>query len=91
MIDFYDCLSSLIRTIPKHNLIVGGGDFNAELGMSQYHRFTYHQTTNRNGEYLEHFILENGLKLLTLAYKKRKENSGRSHILVDTMLNWTTC
>ena len=29
LIDFYDELSSLVRRIPKHNVLVIGGDMNA--------------------------------------------------------------
>ena len=29
---FYDELSSLVRSIPKHNVLVIGGDMNAQIG-----------------------------------------------------------
>ena len=29
---FYDELSSLVRSIPKHNLLIIGGDMNAQIG-----------------------------------------------------------
>ena len=30
--DFYDELSSLVRSIPKHNILVIGEDMNAQIG-----------------------------------------------------------
>ena len=31
-ITFYDELSSLVRSIPKHNVLVVGGDMNTQIG-----------------------------------------------------------
>ena len=31
LVAFYDELASLVRTIPKHNLLVVGGDMNAQI------------------------------------------------------------
>ena len=49
--DFYDHLSSLNRSVPKHNVLIIGGDLNAQIGQSMLHKFTRHHTSNRNGEY----------------------------------------
>ena len=32
LVTFYEELSSLVRSIPKHNLLVIGGDMNAQIG-----------------------------------------------------------
>ena len=32
IVTFYDELSSLVRSIPKHNMLVIGGDMNAQIG-----------------------------------------------------------
>ena len=32
LVTFYDELSSLVRSIPKHNMLVIGGDMNAQIG-----------------------------------------------------------
>ena len=40
--DFYNELSSIIRQIPKHNLLLVGGDFNAHLGQDEGYKFAYH-------------------------------------------------
>ena len=31
LVTFYDELSSLVRSIPKHNMLVVGGDMNAQI------------------------------------------------------------
>ena len=50
VINFYDDLSSLVRSFPKHNVLIIGGDLNAQIGQSIHHKFTCHHTSNRNGE-----------------------------------------
>ena len=72
VIDFYDDLSSLIRSVPKHNVLIIGGNLNAQIGQSIHHKFRYHHTSNRNGEYLEHFLIENGLLCINTRFQKRK-------------------
>ena len=47
VIDFYDDLSSLIRSVPKHNVLIIGRDLNAQIGQSIHHKFTYYYTSNR--------------------------------------------
>ena len=69
---FYEDLSSLVKAIPKHNVLVIGGDLNAQLGPSDQHKTAYHQSTNRNGEHLELFLIENGLLCLNTHFQKRK-------------------
>ena len=35
LVAFYDELSSLVRSIPKHNMLVIGGDMNAQIGKTE--------------------------------------------------------
>ena len=41
LIAFYDELSSLVRSIPKHNVLVIGGDMNAQIGKNGSHNIAY--------------------------------------------------
>ena len=41
---FYDELSSLVRSIPKHNVLVIGGDMNAQIGKNGNNRHSFHNT-----------------------------------------------
>ena len=38
LIAFYDELSYLVRSIPKHNVLVVGGDMNAQTGKKVAHK-----------------------------------------------------
>ena len=49
LVAFYDELSSLVRSIPKHNMLVIGGDMNAQIGKNGNNKCSLHNTSNRNG------------------------------------------
>ena len=68
---FYETLTSLIRQVPKHNVLFLGGDFNAKLGQVDGHKFSFHATTNRNGIHLDNFLKENKLICLNTKYQRR--------------------
>ena len=38
LIDFYDELSSLVHSIPKHNVLVIGGDMNTQIRKNGNHK-----------------------------------------------------
>ena len=59
VIAFYDVLSSLIRSIPKHNVLVIGGDMNAQIGKNGNHKYSLHNSSNSNGQHLTDFTIEN--------------------------------
>ena len=48
---FYDDLRSVLSNVPAHNILAVLGDFNAKLG-PDVQRFTYNESTNRNGDLL---------------------------------------
>ena len=47
IVTFYEELSSLVRSIPKHNLLVIGGDMNAQIGKKETTNTAY--TTRQTG------------------------------------------
>ena len=69
VIDFYNDLSSFIRSVPKHNVLIISGGLNAQTGQSIHHKSTCHRTSNRNGEYLEHFLIQNGLLCINTPFQ----------------------
>ena len=71
-IAFYDELSSLVRNIPKHNVFVIGGDMNAQLGKNGNHKYSLHNSSNRNGQHLIDFMIENRLTCLNTNFQKRE-------------------
>ena len=52
--DFYSSLSRAVHTIPAHNFLIFSGDFNAKIGLDNVN-FSYHSSTNRNGNKLFDF------------------------------------
>ena len=69
---FYDELFSLVRSIPKHNLLIIGGDMNAQIGKNRHNKYSQHNTSNRNGQHLINFMIENRLTSLNKNYQKRE-------------------
>ena len=72
LVTFYDELSSLVRSIPKHNMLVIGGDMNAQIGKNGNNKYSLHNTSNRNGQHLTDFMIENRLTCLNKNYQKRE-------------------
>ena len=72
-IAFYNELSSLVRSISKHNTHVIGGDMNAQIGKNVNHKFSLHNSSNRNVEHLTDFPLKN-ITCLNTKFQKRREN-----------------
>ena len=64
--------SSLVRSILKHNVLVIGGDMNAQIGKNGNQKFRLHNSSNRNGPYLTNFMLENRLTYLNTNFQKRE-------------------
>ena len=65
-------LSSLVRSIPKHSLLVIGGDMNAQIGKNGNNKYSPRNTSNRNGQHLTDFMIENRLTCLNTNYQKRE-------------------
>ena len=72
LVAFHDELSSLVRSIPKHNLLVIGGDMNAQIGKNRNNKYSLYNTSNRNGQHLTDFMIENRLTCLNTNYQKRE-------------------
>ena len=63
-------LFSLVRSIPKHNVLVIGGDMTAQIGKNGNNKFSLHNTSNRNGQHLTDFMIEKRLTCLNTNYQK---------------------
>ena len=44
LVAFYDELSSLVSSIPKHNVLVIGRDMNAQIGKNGNHKYSLHNS-----------------------------------------------
>ena len=72
LIAFYDELSPLMRCIRKYNVLVIGGDMNAQIGKNRNNKYSQHNTSNRNGQHQTNFMIENRLTPINTNYQKRK-------------------
>ena len=73
LIAFYNDLSILVPSILKHNVLVIGGDMNVQIGKNVNHKFSLHNLSNRNGQHLTDFTLENRLTCLNTKFQKKEE------------------
>ena len=72
LIAFYNELASLVRSISKRNVLVIGGDINAQITKDRNHKFSLHNSSNRNGELLTDFTIENRLTYLNTSFQKKE-------------------
>ena len=56
----------------QNNVLVIGGDMNAQIGKNLNHKFSLHNSSNRNGVYLTDFTQENKLTYLNTNFQKRE-------------------
>ena len=49
LITFYNELSILVCSTPKHNVFIIGGEMNAQIGKNVNNKFSLHNSPNRNG------------------------------------------
>lgn len=68
---FYEDLTDTVSNLPKHNMLLIGGDFNAQLGR-QDHRFSFHPQTNRNGAFLDSILTQFNLQATNTLFQKRR-------------------
>ena len=53
-------------------MLVIGGDMNAQIGKNGNNKYSLHNTSNRNGQHLTDFMIENRLACLNTNYQKRE-------------------
>ena len=83
IITFYNKLSFLVRQIPKHNVLIIGGDMNAEISKDRNDKFCLYNSPNKNEEYLADFSLKNRLAYLNTKFQKRNAYPNNIKILLD--------
>ena len=71
IVTFYEDLSSLVRSIPKHLPLIGGY-MNAQIGKNRNNKYSQHNASNRNGQHLIDFMIENRLRCLNTNFQKRE-------------------
>ena len=56
----------------RNNVFIIGGNMNAQIGKNVNNKFSLHNSSKRNGEYLTDFTRENRLTCLNTKFQKRK-------------------
>ena len=69
--DHYKKLLDTINLVPKHNILLVLGDYNAHLGTDNA-KNTYHTETNTNGQYLADLAEEGNMIIGNTEFQKRK-------------------
>ena len=64
-------------SIPKHNVLIIGGDMNAKIGKNVNNKFSLHNSSNKNGEHLTDLTLE---LALILNFRKEREKFSPTQI-----------
>ena len=72
LVAFNDELPSLVCCFPKHNVLVIGGDMNAQIRKNGNNKYNPHNMSNRNGQHLTDFMIGNKLTCLNTNYQKRE-------------------
>ena len=68
--EHYEKLAGVISEIPKHNLLMVIGDFNAHIG-SEDAQHTFHSKTNHNGQLLLDLTQEANLLITNTTFQKK--------------------
>ena len=72
LIAFYYELPSPVHAIPKYNVLVIGSDMNTQIGKNGNHKYSLHNSSNRNGQHLTYFTIKNRLTYLNTNFQKRE-------------------
>ena len=70
LINFYNELSSLVRSIPKHNVLIIAEYTNVQICKDENNKFCLHNSLNRNGERLTDFSLKIRQTYLNTKFQK---------------------
>ena len=69
---FYDELSSLVRSITKHNVLVIGGGIYAKIEENGNNKYSLHNMSSRNEQHQTDFIIEKRLTCLNTNLQNRE-------------------
>ena len=80
-ITFYNEPSSLVRSIPKHNVLIVGGDMIAPISKDENKKkICLHNSSKRNREHLTELSLKNGLTYLNKKNTEKEEETMDLHL-----------
>ena len=68
--EHYEQLAAVVKEVPKHNMLVVMGDFNAHLDKS-IAKYSYHDSCNSNGKLVANFIQETNLCVVSASFQEK--------------------
>jgi len=68
--NFYTELMYVIDEVPKHHVLIIGGDMNAKIGKREAVVSSFHENTNRNGQLLLDLMKECNLVNISTSFSK---------------------
>ena len=69
--DHYRSLLDATTSIPRHNVLLTIGDFNAHVGTNDTFKYTYHRNNNQNGRLLIDYAEETNMMIANKFFRKR--------------------
>ena len=75
IISFYNQLSLLVWHIPKHKILIIGGDMIIQIGQGGNDKFYKPNLPNRNEEYLADFPIGNRLACVNTKFQKKGQKT----------------
>ena len=69
--EHYSNLATATTAIPKHNIVIVMGDFNAHLGKDDA-TYTFNNSTNSNGKLMIEYLQETNLMIGDTSFRKKK-------------------
>ena len=68
--EHFNNLNEVTASIPKHNVLLVVGDFNGHIGKT-HEQYTYHNTTNKNGQHVIDFAEEADMFITNTNFRKK--------------------
>jgi endonuclease/exonuclease/phosphatase family metal-dependent hydrolase len=89
---FYERLEETYGKIPKYDMKIILGDFNAKIGKEECikevaGRFTLHKETSKNGWYLVDYVTRNGMKIRSTQFDHKKIHLGTWKVPGSELVN----
>ena len=92
--NFYENLEEVCNRIPRHDMVIIMGDFNAQIGKHEHQQqvagpYTVHNISSENGNMLTHFAIRNRLIIKSTMFPHKYIHFGMWRIPGSNEVNQT--